>query len=207
MRIVVCLTGNSFPGSFLMSWTQLFRYLLAQGHEVEVRKTDVANVYHAREMILVSDIFRGKDQQIFDGKDYDYTLWIDRDQIFEPAHFEMLVEADKDIVGAAIKTLPVMQYACGTWVNGVPKRYDFFKHEDRLIEVDFTGFGFILIKKGVFEKIGFPFFEPVLAKDKPEIKGGYLSEDYSFCAHAKDAGFKIFVDSKCRVKHLKEFMI
>ena len=207
MKIAVCLTGNNFPGSFLMSWTKLFRYLIKQGYEVDIRKTDCANVYMAREMILVSDIFRGKDQQIFDGMDYDYTLWIDRDQVFEPAHFEMLMEADKDIVSAAIKCLPAMQFACGTWSEGVPKKFDFFKHEDRLIEVDWTGFGFTLIKKGVFEKIGFPFFEPVLTSEVLPYKGGYLSEDLSFCIHAKEKGFSIFVDTKCRVLHEKAFLI
>lgn len=59
-----------------------------------------------------------------------------------------------------------------------------------MLEADAVGAGFLLIKREVFEKIGFPWF----VWDKP-----YPSEDFIFCEKLKKAGYKILVtpDVKC----------
>jgi GT2 family glycosyltransferase len=115
----------------------------------------------------------------------------------------MLIEANKDIVGAAIKTLPSGDFACGKTNGNNIERARAFKPEDEAVEVDFIGFGMILMKKGVFETVHFPHF----SEEKLGTNQNSMGEDFSFCIKAKRAGFKLWVHTKCRVGHIKEVMI
>ena len=201
MKIIICLPGESFRCEFLGSFFKLCDHLKANGHEVILLQGWGANLNHVRQGIVSGDFMNPA--PMFQGLDYDYILWIDSDQVFKPAHVEMLIEANKDIVGAAIKALPAMSFACGHTNGNNINRIDKFKPEDEVVEVDFIGFGMILIKKGVFEKIPFPHF----SAEKLGTNVNDMGEDFSFCIKAKRAGYKLYVHSKCRVGHIKEVMI
>ena len=41
---------------------------------------------------------KGSDQKPFNGKEYDYILWIDNDIIFTPEDFQKLYKEDKDVI-------------------------------------------------------------------------------------------------------------
>ncbi len=79
------------------------------------------------------------------------------------------------------------------------------KGDGKLIEVDYTGFGFILIKRHVHESITYPWFRPLWHEIGP--CRDFSSEDASFCKLLKEKGFKIHVDPKIRVGHLKEVIL
>jgi hypothetical protein len=71
-----------------------------------------------------------------------------------------------------------------------------------LFTADYIGFGWVLVRKGVFESIEYPWFAPKLRK----LPGGIedvCSEDVAFCADAREAGFEIWVDPRVRVGHEK----
>lgn len=57
--------------------------------------------------------------------------------------------------------------------------------DEHVIEIDGCGLGCILIKREVFEKIGFPYFE------RHSDRGG---EDFDFCRKAQEKGYKIYAD-------------
>ena len=60
-----------------------------------------------------------------------------------------------------------------------------------------NGMGWMLVKKGVFEKTVFPWFGPI-------ITGlDFNGEDVSFQIRAKDAGFDSWVDTSIIVGHEK----
>jgi hypothetical protein len=71
-----------------------------------------------------------------------------------------------------------------------------------LMEVAYTGFGFILIKKGVFESMKYPWFRPIFKQIGPAVD--FTMEDVGFCLQAKESGLKIFVDPQIKVGHEKE---
>ena len=81
---------------------------------------------------------------------------------------------------------------------------DIYGKED-LIEVVYNGFGFVLVKKGVFEKLTYPWFKPEMI----HVKGGdyILGEDIIVCRDLREKGVKIYVDPLCVVGHEKTFMI
>jgi len=65
-----------------------------------------------------------------------------------------------------------------------------------LVECDAVGMGCVLIETEVFRKIGAPWFR----WDESYVIGG-LSEDFDFCTKARNAGYKIFVDTSLVCKH------
>jgi hypothetical protein len=75
-----------------------------------------------------------------------------------------------------------------------------------LVEVDYSGFGFILIKKGIIEKMEYPWFRPQMTEyEKDGIQIQDISmEDVAFCLKAKELGYKILIDTTIRVGHEKK---
>jgi len=93
---------------------------------------------------------------------------------------------------------------CGLYVSG-----DILEGKKELIEVDYTGFGWLLVKKGVFESLDYPWFKPLwheMNKEELKIKD-FSSEDVSFCKQVREKGYKIYIDPEIRVGHEKKFII
>ena len=87
-------------------------------------------------------------------------------------------------------------------VEGISKRKKPFT-------VDYTGFGWVLIKKGVFEHedIKYPWFAPKMQVFESGAVQDMCGEDVSFCLDAMDAGFEIWCDPRIRVGHEKTRVI
>ena len=75
--------------------------------------------------------------------------------------------------------------------------------------VDYTGFGWLLIKNGVFEHEGlpYPWFAPKMQVFESGDVQDMCGEDVSFCLDAKEAGFEIWCDPRIRVGHEKTRII
>lgn len=80
-----------------------------------------------------------------------------------------------------------------------------FSRKEELIEVSYTGMGFMLVKKGVFESMEYPWFKPIEKKIGTMVD--FTMEDVSFCLRAKENGFKIYVDPTVRVGHEKKIVL
>ena len=166
-------------------------------------------------MCLGADVQRGKNQKPFDGKiDYDYICWIDSDSIFTPQQFQKLLNHNVDIIGGLQAFEGGNGYTCGELNDKYFKKHGFMKYytdeilkiikpDDKgLVEVDYCGFGMLLTKKGVFEKLEYPWFRPEwweVGKCKD-----FSMEDVSFCMNAKKVGFKTYVDPSIRIGHEKK---
>ena len=75
--------------------------------------------------------------------------------------------------------------------------------------VDYTGFGWLLIKNGVFEhdEMKYPWFAPKMQVFESGDVQDMCGEDVSFCLDAKAAGFEIWCDPRIRVGHEKTRVI
>jgi hypothetical protein len=75
--------------------------------------------------------------------------------------------------------------------------------------VDYTGFGWVLIKNGVFEheEMKYPWFAPKMQVFESGAVQDMCGEDVSFCLDAKEAGFEIWCDPRIRVGHEKTRVI
>jgi len=207
MKVVFCIPGNSFSNRFLKCWTNLTKELHKRDIEYELLSQYIPNVYQVRSLLLGADKKFGQYQVPWQGKkDYDYIMWIDSDQVFEPNDFFKLLEHDKDIVsglylrkpqGDTLDDIPI-EFAC---FNEDGKRLYTNEVNGELRKVWSNGMGWMLIKKGVFEKIEYPWFGPI-------IEGlGFHGEDVSFQLRAKDVGFDSNVDTSIIVGHEKEVVL
>ena len=212
MKVIFCIPGNNFTNRFLKCWTRLTQDLNAKDIEYELLSEYIPNVYLARSLLLGgADGMRPSNPksqtQPWQGKkEYDYIMWIDSDQVFEPKQFFKLLEHDKDIVSG----LYFRQPPGGKW-DDVPISYACLVEQTRglyshdidgsLIKVWGNGMGWMLIKKGVFEKVSYPWFAPI-------HEGiGIHGEDTSFQIRAREAGFDSFVDTSIIVGHEKNVVL
>lgn len=133
---------------------------------------------------------------------FDYLWMVDDDMICPPDLFEKLVRHDVDIIAplAFMRFFPhkpvIYNVAEGFdtitgqpyYQNYVVDRYP----KNQLVECDAVGFGSVLIKTHVFEKLAEPWFMVMTG----------AGEDIHFCHQAKNAGFKVFMDTSVKLAHL-----
>ena len=209
MKVIFCIPGNSFSNRFLKCWTNLTRELHKKDIEYELLSQYIPNVYKVRSLLLGADRIFGQYQAPWQGKkDYDYIMWIDSDQVFEPNDFFKLLEHDKDIVSGLYLRKPQ-----GDTLNDIPIEFACFNEDGKMLytnevngelrKVWSNGMGWMLIKKGVFEKIDYPWFYPINTNDGVGIHG----EDISFQIRAKNVGFDSYVDTSIIVGHEKGIVL
>ena len=215
LRIIYCIPGNTFTGHFLESWTSEMMFCSENNIQWALSRKESNNIYYVRNMRLGADVTRGKHQKPFDGKvDYDYLMWIDSDIIFKPGQIMQLLRHKADIISGLYLMGDGRRFA--TVKNWDEERFKkegsfrFLTPEDIKdvhdpFDVSYTGMGFMLIKKGVFESMEYPWFEP----RKHEIGDmvDYSMEDVSFCLRAKEMGFCVRVDPKVIVGHEKKVIL
>jgi hypothetical protein len=126
-----------------------------------------------------------------------HILFIDDDMAFAPNSLEKLLAHDKDIVGGLYLSrssphLPVIF----TFSGGRFVRRFLQDGESGLVEVDATGFGFMLIRTNVFADMKPPYVR------HGEVTLDKRNEDLGFCKRAKGAGFKVYCDLDTPIGHM-----
>lgn len=220
MKIVFCLPGSRFSGDFMMNFIGLLHLLASKNIEYQISQQYSSMVNFARCKCAGADVMKGRRQEPFGGLDYDYMMWIDSDIIFNNELFIKLLNMDKDIASGWYAQ-PSVDSSGANYSPVVEKMnddyfkkhgsYKFlnskdFKKRKKPFKVDYIGFGWVLIKKGVFENIDYPWFAPKLIDLGNGIQD-MCSEDVAWCRDVKDAGFDIWVDPSCRVGHEKTLVI
>jgi len=212
LTIVFCIPGTSFSHHFLGSWSELLLSLPKNNIIPKLSNRQSSNVYYARNLCLGGSVLKGSDQSPFGGQqNYDYIMWIDSDVVFRSEQFYHLLNQDKDIISGYYmtennKNFPVVEDWDQEYFrkNG---KFHFLTEEEigekeGCFPVVYNGLGFMLIKKGVFEKIGYPWFRPISFEFEDGIKD-FCSEDVGFCHTAREKGFTVWVDPSIRVGHVK----
>jgi hypothetical protein len=219
LKIVFCLPGRTFSNNFLTSWSNLLQYLPKYGITPILSNSYSPLLYYVRNQCLGGASVRGKNQIPFDGQvDYDYIMWIDSDMVFEVNDFIKLLNMNKDIASGIYKTQNNSNYATVEKWNKeyYAKNGSFEFLDDKLInkrtkpfKVEYTGFGWVLIKKGVFESLEYPWFQPLWE----EFKVGdtsfkeFTMEDVAFCRMITKKGYDIYVDPTLIIGHEKMLVL
>lgn len=211
LTIVFCLPGNSFSGQFLECWTELLAFCLSNNIRPVISRKYSCNIYYVRNMCLGGDVSRGPGQKPFNGQIYyDYIMWIDSDIVFTPQQFARLLQHDKDIISGLYLMEGGQLYATvKDWDEEFFLKHGYFQflsprdiqEKSDLIKVAYTGMGFMLVKKGVYEKLEYPWFRPVEKRIGSMVD--FTMEDVGFCLRICDLGYKVFVDPGVRVGHEK----
>jgi GT2 family glycosyltransferase len=126
-----------------------------------------------------------------------HILFLDSDTIPRPRTLEALLVHDKDIVSGVV---PICQQGHIKWNVSRFGENSFLSTDNQLprnlFKAEYVGFGAVLIKFYVLEKMGWPYWRSLY---KPGQRT--LGEDLYFCYEARKAGFDIWVDPKVKCDH------
>lgn len=177
-------TGNIQPKTVM----SILKLKKPEDVELHWAVTEDSVTYHARNMFVERALNGG----------YDYIFMLDSDMVLTEDALIRLLAHDKDIVSAlAFKRRFPYEPACLATAQ-IENNTPVFKNlidwiPDELLEIEATGFACSLFKTSVFEKMGdINWFLPTLE----------FSEDYSFCIRAREAGFKLYVDTSLVAGHI-----
>lgn len=146
----------------------------------------------------------------WDLSDYSHILWIDNDMSFTSRGFETLLNRDLDIVGGMYtRSDGPMCHMDFDGENAKPGSFEHCKDMEKPYEVFSVGFGFTLIKKGVFEKMADSenpwFYRFITEQDGRPL--GLFGEDVAFGHNARTCGFKVHLDPTVRCGHYKRQLL
>ena len=180
MRIVFCIPGKKFSGTFLTCWTNLVKNLQINNIDWGMVNGYVPNISMSRQALLDR------------GRMYRPThyMWIDDDQVFEYTQFKKLLDHDLDIVSGIYKKSNEL-YACCK-LNGETLNVN-DNMEKGVHEVMANGMGFMLVKKEVFDGMYNPF----------DFLNENQWEDFGFADKARQLGYKVNIDNTVIIGHEK----
>lgn len=211
MKIVFCLPGRSYSGNFLQSWSNLIATCIARGYQINLQQNYSCNIYYVRNMCLGGNVILGPNQKPYNGKlDYDYMLWIDSDIIFTVEDFDKLLSHQADIVSGLYLMEDGRQFATvENWDENFFALNGYFEfltpnnlqNKTKPFPVNYTGFGFMMIKRGVIESMEYPWFRPEFIQIGESRD--FTMEDVAFCREANRKGYKILIDPTVIVGHEK----
>jgi hypothetical protein len=215
-KVIIALPGRTFSGGFMLNLLETVQILKSKNYTVMISNEYSSYVTYSRMKTLGLDVRRGADQKPFGGKiEYDVWVTIDSDIRFTPEQIIELIEDTKKypVVSGIYRMDDLKHYACvKDWDNEYFKTngsFEFIKSDeeiiDKYISVAYNGLGFFACRKGVIEKLKYPYF----AYPFIEIDGlrDTCSEDVSFCKNLTEAGFEIIVNTSLRLGHEKTLVI
>ena len=218
--LVFCMPGRGCSYVFLKNFVQMAFDLVQHGVSIQISQDYSSMVNFARCKCLGANVLRGPDQIPWDGKlKYDYQLWIDSDIGFKTEQLLQLVLMDKDIAAGWYMTEDGQTTSVAHWLDEDNFRNNggVMNHEtgetmskrNKPFTVDYTGFGWVLIKNGVWEheEMKYPWFAPKMQVFESGDVQDMCGEDVSFCLDALEAGFEIWCDPRIRVGHEKTRII
>lgn len=215
LRLVVCIPGREFSGRFLDSYTSLLSGLQRAGIQYAIVRAYDPVVYNARNRVLGGDLRRGPKQRPWNGDlQYDFMLWIDSDMVFAFEDFVHLLEHDVTAVSGLYLLADGRRYAAVETMREEDLleggSFHFLTPEERaqkkgLFAVDYAGLGFCLFKRGVFERLEYPWFRPL------EVCVGdvrdFTSEDVALALLLREQGVRLQVDPAVVLGHEKPIVL
>ena len=226
-KIVFALPGDNFSSRFLISWTATLSKLWeTRKYDIIISPATGSFVPFVRMTTLGLDVLRGEEQKPFDGQPFDVWITIDSDIVFTFEQVEKLIESTEEhpVVAGMYRMSDLVNYAFvkdwdetffkknGTFQFIKPEEVEAWKKETefKYFPVVYSGMGFMAIRKEVFDKIKYPYFDSevisITTEDGKVIRD-ICSEDVSFCKKITQAGYQIMVNTDIRVGHIKPLII
>ena len=130
---------------------------------------------------------------------FDYIMWVDSDIIIPKDTLVKLLSHEKEIVSGvySYKRLNGGEVVAKRFIDKKKEDYQDIKISEikeasGLMQIDGMGFGCVLTKVSVFDKIPFPWF--IYTQD--------MGEDIFFCRKAMNEGYKLWLDTDVICGHI-----
>ena len=226
-KIVFALPGDNFSSKFLISWTATMSKLWeTRRYDIMISPATGSYVPFVRMTTLGLDVLRGEDQKPFNGQHFDVWITIDSDIVFTFEQIVNLIESTDEhpVVAGMYRMADLVNYAFvkdwdeahfkekGVFQFITPDNIEKWKKETefKYFPVVYSGMGFMAVKKEVFDKIKYPYFDSeilTIQREDGTVIRDICSEDVSFCKKITQAGYQIMVNTDIRVGHIKSLII
>lgn len=218
MNLLFCVPGRQFSNDFLFCFDRLKDWAYSQGHILTLNNKYTSNVYQVRNMLTGGYNVKKGCHEPFDGPGYEFALFCNSDMFFHPYDVDNMLELmqkyNLDILSGAC---PVNHCSIAAVLKDPENNwsplgdFQFIKLGSLaalpdVVECEYTGAAFLLLREGVLEKIPYPQFRPIFYEVLPGYSD-FTSEDSGFCILAKQAGFKIWLSTKTKIGHEKTEII
>jgi hypothetical protein len=208
--VLIATPGRMFHAEYVSSLMKTVNYCCNHGMRIGFLNKYSSFVPTARELTAIDRWDHNYDSnEIAEGKYlYNKLFWIDSDIEWTPEDFMKLYDSNHAVISGLYALDRAGTVAVGLTTNrGSLRRVnkvEFLLH-DEPSEVGGVGFGFLCVKRGVFESIPRPWF--LIGRmqwSEDNAMRVNVGEDYSWCGRAQQHGYKIMVDPAVKVKHHKE---
>jgi hypothetical protein len=199
-KIIFALPGDNFSSKFMISWTSMLSKLWdTRKYDIMISPSTGSYVPFVRMHTLGLDTLRGCDQKPFNNQDFDVWITIDSDIVFTPDQIIELIESTEEhpVVAGMYRMADLTNYAFvkdwdiehfkkhGSFKFITPEEVETWKKETefKYYPVVYSGMGFMAVKKEVFDKISYPYFDSeleVIEGDDGKIIKDICSEDVAF---------------------------
>lgn len=204
-RIRILVPGKAYTQGFLRGITSLAGAL----HKSDISHT-ITNYYgpylpEVRNRLLLDGQKPTLNVTPFGG-DYEYIMWIETDIVFTPEDFfnlyKSMINNNLDFLTGLFPMGPNYppNAVAGTWKNGrIPM------NAAGLQEIDYCGVGFLLVKKGVYESLGYPWYGAgnIYTYHLTEDQWIYNGDDFSTAMRLKEKGWKLYANCNIKLGHEK----
>lgn len=178
MTVVFNLFDSTYSGIFLKSWVNLTSYLNQTGVNYFVSQHSSCNAFYAKQMCLGGNVLSGPKQIPYQNKiKYDVLVFLSNKISFSPTNF---VKIYNKFINSKYKFLS----------GKVDGRYKKESENENYIIAEYLDFDFVLIKKGVFEQLTYPWFRPHASKT--EVEQQFV--DIDICNKIKEQDIDLLID-------------
>jgi len=208
-NILIATPGNKMESEYVNCLVDTISYLHSNNISYKFINQYSSQVDAARESTIMNSRYLGafNKSPLHGEATYDKIIWIDSDMGWTIEDFMKMYNSDKDIISGLYFSdhmVPMFTKESIDSMNLLNTHKDIF-------EIDYSGFGFICMKEGVFENIPRPWFGTEFQKIKNDdgIEEIYIpwGEDYSWCVKAKKQGYKIYLDPTVKLSHYKKIRV
>ena len=226
-KIIFALPGDNFSSKFMISWTSMLSKLWdTRKYDIMISPSTGSYVPFVRMHTLGLDTLRGQNQKPFNNQDFDVWVTIDNDIVFTPDQIIELIESTEEhpVVAGMYRMADLTNYAFvkdwdiehfknhGAFKFITPEEVETWKKETefKYYPVVYSGMGFMAVKKEVFDKISYPYFDSeleVIECDDGKIIKDICSEDVAFSKNINKSGYQIMINTNIRVGHIKPLII
>lgn len=127
-----------------------------------------------------------------------HILFIDSDVLPRRNTLEALLKHDKDIITGVVPILQKRQLLWNVSKEETWTPLELNELPDNPFKVALCGFGIVLVKYEVFDKLEWPYWKDEFAPGRRT-----LGQDMYFCNKAVAAGFDIWCDPKVKCDHIR----
>ena len=150
---------------------------------------------------------------------YDWILWVDSDIVLTNDALDKVWKAADKIAKPVISgTYFISKQMESSVMEPMPALFNAHPEDkfvmryihplipDQLIQVDYAGFGFLLMHRSAADKIReFHGDKPLFLETSEGDDGKFIGEDIQFFMRMKEAGVPLYAHTGATVKHMKRF--